>query len=161
MPSAMVAADHLPKSSSSLYIEVCRNLQASDRLVIRVLLPIQLVGEQLLHLMPAIFAWRQADGVHHNQIHRGFSRFVAALFRGLCWLRSQTKVRGVKTPRKSIPTFRPKRQTRLIWRGGVVGVSAQGSESWRWLGLQYSPFTPEQDSDLGMCTWQCMQATMS
>jgi len=88
MPSAMVAADHLPKSSSSLYIEVCRNLQASDRLVIRVLLPIQLVGEQLLHLMPAIFAWRQADGVHHNQIHRGFSRFVAALFRGLCWLRS-------------------------------------------------------------------------
>ena len=161
MPSAMVAADELPKGPSSLYIEVRRNLQAFDGLVIRVLLPIQLVGEQLLHLMPAIFAWRQADGVHHNQIYRGPARCVAALFGGGWWLRSWTKVRGVKTPRKPIPTFRPKRPTRLIWGGGVVRVSAQGSESWRWLGLQYSPFTPEQDSDLGKCTWQCRQATMS
>lgn len=161
MPSAMVAADHLPKSSSSLYIEMCRNLQAHNRSVIGVLFPIQLVGEQLLHLMPAVFAWRQADGVHHNQIHRGTSRCMTGLFGGWWWLRSWTKVGGVKTPRKTIPTFRPKRQTRLIRRGGVVRVSAQGSESWRWLGLQYSPFRPEQDSDLGKCTWQCRQATMS
>ncbi len=105
MPGTMVAAHELPKGSRTLNIEMRRNLQASDGLEIRVLPPIQLVGEQLLHLVSAVLAWRQADGVHHYQIYRGSARCGAALFSGWWQLRSWTKVRGVKTPRKPIPTF--------------------------------------------------------
>ena len=74
MPRALVTADELPQFSIAPNIEVARHLHPFDALEVRVCVPVQLIGKQLLHAIPAIVARWQADGVQHDQINQGTVR---------------------------------------------------------------------------------------
>jgi hypothetical protein len=69
VPSAVMAADKLPKRAVSANVKMRRNLQATNALKVRVRVPIELVGEQALHVVTAVLPRWQADGVHHDQIN--------------------------------------------------------------------------------------------
>lgn len=71
VPSALVATDKLPEFARSLNEKMRRHLQATNALKVGVSFPIELVGEELLNSLPAVFAGRQADGVHHDQVNVG------------------------------------------------------------------------------------------
>ena len=74
MPSAIVAADKLPYFSLALNEEMRRHFEAADALVVRMGIPIELVGEQLMHRLRTVFARWQTDGVNHDQIDLGLRR---------------------------------------------------------------------------------------
>lgn len=69
MPGPVVAADELPDLSLARDEEVGRNLQATNALVVRMGVPVQLIGEQLLDCACAELARRQADGVNDDQVY--------------------------------------------------------------------------------------------
>lgn len=71
MPGPVVARDELNHLAGAANEKVRRHLQPPDGLEVGVSVPVQRVGEQLLHLRPAVLAGRQADGVHHDQAHLG------------------------------------------------------------------------------------------
>ena len=68
MPGTVVAADKLPECAIAANIEVRRYRDAFNGLKVGVSLPVQLIGEKLLHLAAAIATWRQTDGMQHDQI---------------------------------------------------------------------------------------------
>jgi hypothetical protein len=70
MPSPIGAGHELPERAVAADEEVGRNLQAADGLKVRVGLPVQLIGEQLLYVALAKLAGRQADGVNDDQVYR-------------------------------------------------------------------------------------------
>ena len=95
MPGAMVAADKLPKQAAALDIKVGRYLQAPNALKVGVCVPVELVGEEPLHRVATVLAWRQADGVDHNQVNEGPSR-------------AQSEVGGSQAPGLWVPALMPK-----------------------------------------------------
>ena len=70
VPRPIVTTYKLPKLAAALNVEVRRHLHPTYLLIIRMRLPIKLIGKKLLHLRSAVTARRQADGVHHDQVHR-------------------------------------------------------------------------------------------
>ena len=71
MPGTVVTTDELPDFALSLNEEMGRDFEATNALEVRVCVPIQLVGEQLMHSLRAVFTRWQADGVNHDQIDLG------------------------------------------------------------------------------------------
>ena len=71
MPSALVAADKLPDLACALNEKVRGDFQAANGLKVRMGIPIELIGEKLVHGAVAKFPGRQADGVNHNQVDDG------------------------------------------------------------------------------------------
>ncbi len=69
MPGAVVTADKLPKCASAADEKVRRNLKSLDALEVGMRVPVELVGEQALHIAVAEFPRRQADRVNHDQIN--------------------------------------------------------------------------------------------
>ena len=67
VPSAVVAAHKLPHHALACDEEVGRNLQPPNALKVGVGIPVELVGEELLHAARAIFTRRQADGVQYGK----------------------------------------------------------------------------------------------
>ena len=74
VPGAVVAADKLPETAVSADKEVGRDLQATDRLKVRMRAPVELVAKQLPDFGAAVDAGWQADGMHHQQINTGLRR---------------------------------------------------------------------------------------
>ena len=76
MPRTIVATDKLPDFALSLYEKVRGDFQATNALKIRMGIPVQLVGEELLHFTAAVDTRRQADGMDNDQINvcLGWSR---------------------------------------------------------------------------------------
>jgi len=74
VPGSVVGADKLPQAAVSADIKVRGYLQAPDLREVGVGIPIQLVGEQRLHLLAAVLAGGQADGVNDEQIDAGICR---------------------------------------------------------------------------------------
>lgn len=70
VPRAIITADKLPQHTLAGDEKVRRHFHPTNALKVRVCLPIQLIGKQLLNAAIAVFAWRQADGVHHEQVNR-------------------------------------------------------------------------------------------
>lgn len=68
MPSPVIGADELPEAAIALDVEMRRHLQSPNLREIRMCVPVQLVGEEVLHLVTAKLARWQADGVDHQQI---------------------------------------------------------------------------------------------
>ena len=68
MPGSVITADELPKLAPAADEKVRRNLHAANALKVSMRVPIQLVGEQTLNVVSAVLAWRQANGVDHDQI---------------------------------------------------------------------------------------------
>ena len=69
MPCPVIAADKLPECAIAPDIEVGRDLQSPDLPKVGVCVPVQLVGEQRLHLVAAVLAGRQRSaGAFHNQL---------------------------------------------------------------------------------------------
>lgn len=68
MPSSVIATDKLPNFARPLNEKVRRNLKAPNTLKVRVCVPMELVGEQLLDFTAAIHTGWQADGVNHQEI---------------------------------------------------------------------------------------------
>lgn len=68
MPGPVVTADKLPEVPVALDVEVCGHLQPLDLLEVSVLVPVQLIGKQQLHLVATIHARGQANRVQHNQV---------------------------------------------------------------------------------------------
>ena len=66
MPGSLLRADKLDELARALNIKVCGNLSAPNLLKVRVGIPVQLIGKQLLHKSPTVFPRRQADGVNHD-----------------------------------------------------------------------------------------------
>ena len=79
MPGTRVTADKLPQFAATLDIKMRGDLQALDLFEIRVGVPVELVGEQLLHGGAAKLAWWQADGVQHQQVNRHIRRARAEI----------------------------------------------------------------------------------
>ena len=69
MPGPIVGADKLPQAAVTPDIKVRGHLQAPDLCEIRVGIPVELVGEQRLHLLATVLAGRQADGMDDEQIY--------------------------------------------------------------------------------------------
>ena len=87
MPCPIVTTDKLPFPTFSVDIEVAGDLKASDRLIVGVFFPRQLVGEEPLHVAAAVLAGGKADGMYNNQID-GFKRWAGSeIWRGKtpCW----------------------------------------------------------------------------
>ena len=61
MPGALLCADKLPQLTTAPDVEMRRHLQTFHLLEVGVLVPVQLVRKQALHLVAAVLAWRQAD----------------------------------------------------------------------------------------------------
>jgi hypothetical protein len=61
MPGAVIATHKLPEFTPALNEKVRRDLQAFDLLEVGMGIPVQLVGKQLLHRIPAKLTRRQAD----------------------------------------------------------------------------------------------------
>ena len=71
MPGTLVAVDKLPQRPVAFDEKVGRYFQAADALEVGMGIPVQAVHEQVLHGLAAVFPWRQADGMHHDQVHAG------------------------------------------------------------------------------------------
>ena len=56
MPGAVITTDKLPEFAGALEKKVTGDLEAFDALVIRVLVPVKLIGEETLHCVTAVFA---------------------------------------------------------------------------------------------------------
>ena len=69
MPGAVVATDELPKIAGTADEKVCRNSKPPNALEVGMRVPVELVGEQALHIAIAKLPRRQADGVNHDQIN--------------------------------------------------------------------------------------------
>ena len=67
VPGAPGAGDELDDFSVTANEEMARNFQAFQRLIIRVRLRIELIGEQFDDTFTAKFFRRQADGMDHQQ----------------------------------------------------------------------------------------------
>ena len=74
VPGPVVGAHKLPQATVSPNVEVRGHLQAPDLREIGVGIPVELVGEQCLHLLAAVLARRQTDGVNDKQINAGVCR---------------------------------------------------------------------------------------
>ena len=68
MPGTVITADKLPELATAANIEMRGYGETPDALEIGVCLPVQLVGEQLLHFIAAVLTWRQTDRMQHDQI---------------------------------------------------------------------------------------------
>jgi len=66
MPGAVVAADELPERACAADKKVRRNLKPPDALEVGMRVPVELIGEQALHIAIAEFPWRQADRVKYD-----------------------------------------------------------------------------------------------
>lgn len=69
MPGSLIAVHKLPQCTGALDEKMGGHLQSANALVVRVRVPVQSVGEQLLHGAAAVFTRGQADGMHHDQVH--------------------------------------------------------------------------------------------
>lgn len=67
MPGTVVTADKLPELTFAGDEKVRGNFKPANALKVGVRIPVELVGEQLLHAASAVLAGRQTDGVHHGQ----------------------------------------------------------------------------------------------
>src|SRR5256885_16368243 len=82
MPGARIAVHKLPDLARARDEELRRYLQAAYHLVVRMGVPVELVGEQLLDRTRAVLARGQADGVHDDQIDQRLGRALAKVGRG-------------------------------------------------------------------------------
>lgn len=69
MPSTVIATDKLQEFTGAEDEKMRRYLDAPDALEIRVLVPIKLIGKQVLYMVSAILARWQADRMQHNQVN--------------------------------------------------------------------------------------------
>jgi len=69
VPGALITAYKLPQAAVALDEKMRRHLKALDGLKVGVLLPVELVGEQLFHFRPTVLTRRQADAMKHEQIN--------------------------------------------------------------------------------------------
>lgn len=82
MPCTVVAADKLPKSAGAADEKVRRNLKPPDALEVGMRVPVELIGEQALHIAIAELPWRQADRVNHDQVNPRTGRPLIKVGRG-------------------------------------------------------------------------------
>ena len=68
VPGAIVAAHELPQLAVASYIEMRGHLQAADGPEVGMRVPVEPVGEELLHFVAAIAAGRQADRMQHDEV---------------------------------------------------------------------------------------------
>lgn len=71
VPGAVIAAHKLPQRAITANVEVRRDFQSANALIVGVCIPIELVGEQALNRIATVLAWGQADGVDHDQVDAG------------------------------------------------------------------------------------------
>ena len=69
MPGTVVGADELPEITVAANIKMGRYFHALDGLEVRMLIPVKLVGEQLLYFIATKLSWWKTDGVQHDQIN--------------------------------------------------------------------------------------------
>ena len=69
MPCSVVAADELDQFATSSNEEMGGHFNATQMVEIWMALVLQLVGEEVGHIVAAIFTWGQADGVNHHQVN--------------------------------------------------------------------------------------------
>lgn len=68
MPCSLVATDKLQNLPASLDKEVTGYLHAPDRLEIRMSIPVQCIGEELLYFGTAKHTWRKRYGMDNHQV---------------------------------------------------------------------------------------------
>lgn len=71
MPGPILGTDKLPQHAIATDVEVGGDLQAPNLPEIGVCVPVQPVGEQVLHLVTTVLTRRQTDGVDHHQVDAG------------------------------------------------------------------------------------------
>ena len=69
VPCALVAIHKLPQRTGAVDKKMAGHLESTNALVVRVSIPVQCIGKELLHGPVAIFAGGQTDGMHHDQVH--------------------------------------------------------------------------------------------
>jgi hypothetical protein len=81
MPGPGVATYKLQEFAMAPDVEVGGHLQPSDVVKPRVFIPVQLVGKEPLHLIPAVLARRQTDRMNNNEFDTGAIRSCAEIWR--------------------------------------------------------------------------------
>jgi Ca2+-binding RTX toxin-like protein len=130
MPSSVIATDKLPNFARPLNEKVRRNLKAPNTLKVRVCVPMELVGEQLLDFTTAIHTRWQADGVNINgaispslkltQAHVGKAITVVASYTDGAGFFEQVASNSVQVARYNTAVLE---NTTLITRIAVLGAA--------------------------------------
>ena len=79
VPGSCIATDKLPDFTPPLDIKMGRYLQTFNRFEVRMGIPVQCVGKQLLNLGTTINAWWQADRMQDDQIDQEFEGLMRKL----------------------------------------------------------------------------------
>jgi hypothetical protein len=138
MPGALVDGDELQQRAVAPHEEVRRHLQAADRLVVRVRVPVEPVGEEALDGVAAVLAGRQADRMHDGQRHFGRRRARAAVRRralprrappaaapGAAAVNRFRHRRADAQPRHAVAHLAQRQAEAGAGRGAVVAVAQQ------------------------------------
>ncbi len=74
MPCTVVTTHELNQFTAAADEEMGRHLHTTQVIEIRVSIESQLIREKLLHILTAVFARRQADGMNDHQINPRIGR---------------------------------------------------------------------------------------
>lgn len=95
MPGAVIAAYELPEFTSATDVKMRRHDRTLDTFKVGMLVPVELIGKQALHLVTPKLARWQTDAVQHNQIN-------------LDRWRARTVIGGRQSTCKLVPAIGPK-----------------------------------------------------